>query len=164
MTYRVTGIGAFGLSLNWEKVDGDKQIAQNVIAFLEDRRVLFVDRRGEDETYCVRSAMASREFLTEQLAQAKPGKSLATSIRTMRTAFRHFVEVGGPDGRDFRHRPHGYWDADPFSLALGELRGQVGQHVLLIAYHYGIEVEDELAAILPVIADDEAGELEAGVQ
>lgn len=160
MAYRVTGIGGFGFSVNWEKVDGDEQIARNVIAFLEDRRVLFADRHGEDEMYCVQSAIASRVFLTEQLARAKPGKSLAMSIKAMRAAFRHFVEISGPNGRDFRNLRHGYWDTDPFSLALGELRGQVGQHLLLIAYHYGIEVEDELAAILPSIADDEPDELE----
>lgn len=163
MTYRVTGIGAFGLSLNWEKVDGDKQIARNVITFLEDRRILFADYHGENEVLCVRSAIEARNFLTDQISQAKPGRSLDASLRAMRTSFRHFVELGGFDGHNFgRHRYVS--DLDPLSLALGALRSEVGLQILLIAYYYGLEVEDELAAILPVIADDEPDELESSTQ
>jgi hypothetical protein len=160
MALRVTGIGAFGLSLNWEKVDGDKQIARNVITFLEDRRVLFVHGHSENAVFAVHSAIVAREFLTEQLAQAQPGKSLEASLRAMRASFRRFVQAGGDDGHNFEH--HRYFsDLDPLSLALGALRSEVGLQVLLIAYYYGLEVEEELAAILPVIADDESGELEA---
>jgi hypothetical protein len=38
---------------------------------------------------------------------------------------------------------------DPFSLALGELRSLVGLHLAVIAHQYGIEVEPDLARILP---------------
>ena len=41
MPYRPTGAGAFGFSLNWEKVPGDKEVARRVILYLEDRRLLF---------------------------------------------------------------------------------------------------------------------------
>jgi hypothetical protein len=39
--------------------------------------------------------------------------------------------------------------------AIGELRGVVGVHVAQLAVRYGLDVEDELAQILPT-ADDEA--------
>ncbi len=68
MRYRITGIGAFGYSLNWEMVDGDDKIARAVIGFLEDWRLLFADRHIEDEMQCVASALEIREFLTDQIA------------------------------------------------------------------------------------------------
>ena len=48
MPYRPTGIGGFGFSVNWEKVPGDEEVARQVITFLEDRRLLFGKRHGED--------------------------------------------------------------------------------------------------------------------
>ena len=55
MAYRPTGVGAFGFSVNWEKVPGDQNVAQRVITFLEDRRLLFGERHGGDELHCVQS-------------------------------------------------------------------------------------------------------------
>ena len=96
----------------------------------------------EDEQYCVDSANQIRHFLTDQLSQAKPGKSLATSIAAIRAAVRAFVEDAGGEARNFRYHRNDAM-ADEFSVALGELRSRVGLHVALIADHYGIEVEDE---------------------
>jgi hypothetical protein len=147
MPYRPTGVGAFGFSLNWEKAPGDEEVARRVVIFLEDRRLLFGKRHSEDELHCVRSAIETRGFLTDQLVKAKPGKSLAQSLRAMRSAMRAFVEAAGPDARKFRYLPGP--QTDPFSLALGELRALVGLHLAVIAGQYGIKVEDELAQILP---------------
>jgi hypothetical protein len=154
MPYRVTGAGGFGFSVNWEKVPGDEQVARRVIIFLEDRRVLFGKRHAEDEMYCVNSANEIRHFLTGQLSRARAGKSLDMSIRAMRAALREFVDAAGPDARNFRYNRGGAM-TDEFSLALGQLRSLVGLHVALIAQHYDIEVEDELAQILPPALDDD---------
>ena len=155
MAYQPTGIGAFGFSVNWEKVPGDHDVARRVITFLEDRRLLFGERHSEDELHCVHSAIEIRRFLTEELSNAKPGKSLAESLRAMRTAMRAFVDAAGPDACNFRYH-HGHM-TDSFSLALGELRSRVGLHLALIADQYGIEIEPDLALILPpdVSADND---------
>jgi hypothetical protein len=150
MPYRPTGAGAFGFSLNWEKVPGDKDVALRVVTFLEDRRLLFGERHSEDELDCVHSAIDIRRFLTEELTKAKPGRSLAESLRAMRAVMRAFVEAAGPNARNFRYH-HGHM-TDPFSLALGELRSLVGLHLAVIAHQYGIEVEPDLARILPRIS------------
>src|ERR1700691_4809431 len=97
MTYRPTGVGGFGFSINWEKVPGDEDVARRVITFLENRRLLFGRRHCEDELECVLSAVEIRNRLTDELIQAKPGKSLDSSIRAMRAAFREFVEAAGPN-------------------------------------------------------------------
>ena len=147
MPYRPTGIGGFGFSVNWEKVPGDEEVARQVITFLEDRRLLFGKRHSEDELDCVHSAIEIRRELTDELSRAKPGRSLADSLRAMRAATRAFVDAAGPGARNFRYH-HGAM-TDEFSLALGELRSLVGLHVAVIADQYGIEVEPDLAQILP---------------
>jgi hypothetical protein len=154
MPYRPVGIGGFGFSINWEKVEGDEDVAREVIAFLEDRRLLFGKRHMEDEMYCVDSANAMRHFLTSELFRANAGRSLATSIRAIRAALREFVDAAGPGACNFRYHRGGAM-TDEFSLALGELRSRVGVQVALIAYYYDIEVEDELAQILPPPLDDD---------
>lgn len=108
----------------------------------------------EDEMYCVASANDMRHFLTGELFRTRAGKSLATSIRAVRAALREFVDAAGPDARNFRHQ-HGGAMTDEFSLALGELRSRVGLQVALIAYQYDIEVEHELAQILPPPLEDD---------
>ena len=72
MLYRLTGVGGFGFSINWDKAKGDKEIAEAVIAFLEDRRLLFGDRHAEDEMHCVQSAIEIRQF-PEGTPLAGPG-------------------------------------------------------------------------------------------
>ena len=150
MGVKVSG-GSFtvlGIGLNWERTPGDEAVARAVVIFLEDRRVLFGDRHLEDERHCLSSAQQSRNFLTGQITSATPGKPLESTLKAMRAAFRQFMERGGPDGRNFYHeyRPG---SADPFSLALGDLRAQVGEQLALIAWAYDLEVDDELARILP---------------
>lgn len=53
MRYRVSGVGIgvgpFGLSLNWEKSEGDDQVARSVLVFLEDRRLLFGQRHSDEQ-------------------------------------------------------------------------------------------------------------------
>lgn len=147
MAYRPTGVGGFGFSVNWEKVPGDKDVARRVINFLEDRRLLFGTRHYEDELHCVHSAIEIRHFLTEQLNQAKAGRSLADSLKAIRATMRAFVDAAGPDACNFRHD----WGINPpaFHIALGELRSRVGLRVALIADQYDIEVEPDLEQILP---------------
>lgn len=147
MPYEATGAGAFGFSVNWQKVPGDKQVSRRVITFLEDRRLLFGVRHSGDELHCVQSANEIRHFLTAQLNEAKAGHSLAQSLRAMRVALRAFVDAAGPDAEYFKW--HDPTQTDTFSRALGELQTLIGLHVAVIADQYGIEVEDDLARILP---------------
>jgi hypothetical protein len=136
-----------------EKVPGDEAIARKVITYLEDRRLLFGGRHLGDQLYCVQSANDIRRFLTDQLSQAKAGKSLEQSLRAMRAAAREFAEAAGPNARNFGYDEGGL--SHDFSRALGRLQSLVGQHVALIADQYGIKVEPGLARILPPKIDDD---------
>jgi hypothetical protein len=142
-----------GMGINWERTAGDEKIAKTVIIFLEDRRLLFGNHHMEDEAHCVSSALECRTFLTTQIAETEPRKPLETTLKSMRAAFRQFVERGGPHGHNFQHHRFMH-EADPFSLALGDLRTQVGEQLARIAWRYNIEIDDDLARILPP-EDDE---------
>lgn len=157
MPKRVTGFGlsgplGYGFSVQWDYAEGDEEVARQVVVFLEDRRLLFGERHLEDEMHCVRSAIEIRRFVTSELSKAKPGRSLAQSLAAIRVAARAFVEAAGPQAINFSERRSSL-NTDKFSLALGELRSRVGLQIALIAGHYDIEVEDDLAQILPPLVD-----------
>jgi hypothetical protein len=131
--------------LSWETIPGDEEVAEEVIIFLEDRRLLFGERHNEDEMYCVRSDI--RRFLTSQIPKAG-AKELAASLKAMRAAARQFVEAAGPEADRFRG---GYSSTNRFGMALGDLRSLMGMQIAMIAGQYGLELEYELQQILPPV-------------
>jgi hypothetical protein len=142
-TFTVLGVG-----LRWDRKPGDEAVGRSVVNFLEDRRLLFGERHIEDEAHCVASALECRTFLTTQISVATPDEPLEATLKAMRAAFRQFVDRAGPHGRNFQHRRSMY-ETDPFSLALGDLRARVGEQLARIAWRYDIEIDEELARILP---------------
>lgn len=153
MGYEITGVSTPFAGVQWQKTDGDRQVARQVVTFLEDRRLLFADHHCEDLEHCITSALDIRTFLTEQITHVKPGKELEASLRLMRAACRRFIETGGPHGRQFR-RAYSMYEADGFGMALGDLRTAIGHQLALILSQYQMPVEEELAAILPAQDDD----------
>ena len=145
MRYRLTGLSLPWLGAQWERVPGDKEVAEHMITFLENRRLLFGERHLEDEMHCVRSANEIRHFLTGQISTARTS-DLVESLRAMRAACRKFVDTAGPNVRNFR----GEWQgSNRFALALGDLRTLMGVQIARLAKQYDLAVEDDLAGILP---------------
>jgi hypothetical protein len=152
---RLTGISSPIFGVSWNPPPADVTVARRVIAFLEDRRVLFADESIEVLDHCVRSVIEVRHYLTSEIQQLGDGE-LPSSLRAMRAACRKFLEtIDGPDGIvvPYGHH-HGHWGSWRFSGALGELRGVFGIHIARIAAQNGLDVEDDLARILPA-SDDE---------
>ncbi|MFG3419779.1 DUF6650 family protein [Micromonospora sp. NPDC048063] len=159
MGIRLTGLsipGGFGAQ--WQKAEGDKDVARRVLLFLEDRRLLFGQRHREDKSHCISSALQIRAFLTEQLVLVKPKSDLFENLRAMRAACRRFIEAAGPNGSYLSYGER-YGQADPFSLALGGLRSMMGIHIAILAQAYDLEVDEELASILPPQPQDDDGDL-----
>lgn len=71
-----------------------------MIAFLEDRRVLYDPCQMEVPDHCVRSVIEIHHCLTEELGKLEGGSELAASLRSMRAACRKFLERVGTDGRE----------------------------------------------------------------
>jgi Family of unknown function (DUF6650) len=147
MRRRVTGLSLPWAGLQWENVPGDAEIARATVTFLEDRRVLFnTPPHEENDVYAYDSVLEIRKFLTEQITKSRPGKSLDASLRAMRAACRMFI--ASSDGP----APAGYLVKDDvfmFERALGELRARIGDQLALIVTKYDLELEEELAEILP---------------
>jgi hypothetical protein len=105
------------------------------------------------------SVIEIRRFLTAELGDLTDG-DLASRLSAMRTACRKFLDaLSYPDGRTMsipQGMFHGGYPEWVFSTALGELRGVLGILIAEIAAQYHLDVEGELATILP--ADPDTGD------
>ena len=155
---RLTGVSCPIFGVSWTAPAAEVTVARRVIAFLEDRRVLFNDDSIETPQYCVKSVLDIRGYLTTEIQQMADGE-LCANLRGMRAACRKFLDAvdEGGSGRVIRHAlDHGHWASWKFGAALGELRGSFGQSIARIAAQNGLDVEDDLARILPASDTDDA--------
>jgi hypothetical protein len=154
ITSRITGPSCPIFGVSWTPPEPDRKVAGRVIAFLEDRRVLYSPSELEIPHHCVDSVLQIREYLTHELQGLDRDTPLAATLRALRAACRKFLDTIGP--LDHRYGPidHGYhgW---VFITALGELRGSFGIHLATLATSYGLDMEDQLASILPASPDDD---------
>lgn len=153
---RVTGLSVPVFGVQWNPPEAECVAARRVLAFLEDRRVLYVPSEMELPEHCVESVLRMREFLTVEIGKLQGAQELAQSLRAMRAACRKFLATFEADDRLIVHfgahqRHHASW---VFSGAVGELRGVFGVHIARLAASHGLDVEDELASILPAASDD----------
>ena len=144
---------------SWQPAEMEIGAARRVIAFLEDRRVLYEPEQMEVSSHYVQSVIEIRHRLSDELGRLDGGSDLAASLWTMRAACRKFLERVGTDGRDgIRHANGWGFHSWTFGSALGELRGTFGVHVARIAAAFKLDVEDRLASILPANADADNGD------
>jgi hypothetical protein len=153
---RLTGVSTPIFGVQWNPSEITVTKARRIIVYLEDRRVLYAPWQMEIPQFCVESVIEIRQFLTAELGGVDNNSELAQSLRAMRAACRKFLDTvqGGrriiPD-RGWHPNHHYNW---VFHGALGELRGVFGVQVAKIAAQHGLDVEDDLASILP--AEDQA--------
>ena len=151
---RLTGISTPFGGASWQPAEMEIAAGRRVIAFLEDRRVLYEPSEMEVPSHCVHSVIEIRHRLSDELGKLDSSSELAASLRAMRAACRKFLERVGTDGRDGVHHANGWgFHSWTFGSALGELRGTFGIHVAKIAAAFKLDVEDRLASILPANAD-----------
>ncbi|MDL2272530.1 hypothetical protein LJC23_05800 [Desulfovibrio sp. OttesenSCG-928-I05] len=158
---RITGIGCPIFSISWIPTESSRKISRDVVIFLEDKRVLYVPSEMECPGHCVHSVLDIRSFLTTQLQRTTDDETLSGYIRAMRIACRKFLDRMNRNERkehDFLRYAGswGHWASWEFASALGELRGTFGVMLAQLAASYGIDIEDELASILP--ADESQGD------
>jgi hypothetical protein len=137
-----------GGGLSWEPPPDEREIVRKLITFLEDRRVLYVAYHVEVVDHVSSSLRQTREELTKALQALPESSDASPALRAMRAQCRKFLDEQSPNFRSLlSHRLH---EGDPeFFVALGELRAIFGAHLAALAYHYKIDVEPELAAIMP---------------
>lgn len=109
----------------------------------------------EIDTYCVESVLQIREMLTKELASQRGDDPLSEHLKAMRAACRKFLDRMQSSDAHARHYRDRYdLGTQMFFTALGELRATMGIHIACVATQYGIDVENELASILPAADED----------
>ena len=156
ITKRLTGISCPVFGISWNPPEAECSKAKRAITFLEDRRVLYTPSEIEIPDHCVQSVIRIREFLTDELSSLNLKSEITVSFRAMRSACRKFLNTvqAESDGRivRFANSP-GHYASWEFNQALGEMRGIFGVHIARVAALYGLDVEDDLAKILPYSDD-----------
>lgn len=148
---RLTGISCPFFGISWNPSESERKVAQKVIRFLEDRRVLYNPSELESPRYCIESVCRIREYLTSEMQQINSDSNLFSYIKAMRIACRKFLNrCSSKDDRFLDEaRYNGNFSSWVFGSALGEMRGTFGNMVAQISAAYGIDIEDDLATIIP---------------
>lgn len=151
---RVTGISTPFGGVSWTDPGvSDAEIVRKFIVFLEDRRVLFNSNHLEVLGQVSQSVEVIRRECTTTLQQLGPKVFAVGPLRGIREAGRRFHDDCQEEFQNLdynrRHGSNGEESLFGFFTALGAFRAVVGQHVALLAAHYNIDVEGDLAAALP---------------
>lgn len=153
---RITGISIPFGGLQWaDPGPSDAEIVRRFLLLLEDRRVLYNAMDLEVVSQVERSVHEIREECTRTLQALAPDVFAVLPVRAIREAARRFHNDQNEEFRFFddawRHR-----NGSPgFFTALGAFRAAVGQQVALLAAHYDLDVEGDLATVLPVLHGDD---------
>ena len=146
---RLTGFSVPVFGISWNPPEPEVTVARRILAFLEDRRVLFNPYYLEVVDQCTHSVVEIRKFLTVEIGQLTGDSKLAEHLRGIRAACRKFLnDVPSDSGRILRPNWTGPFESE-FFTQLGELRASIGYRVAAIALMHGLDVEGELASTLP---------------
>lgn len=74
---RVTGLSVPVFGVQWNPPEAECVAARRVLAYLEDRRVLYVPSETEVPHHCVESVLRIREFLTSEVGKLNTEQELA---------------------------------------------------------------------------------------
>ena len=83
---RFRGVSIAGVGASWNPPELEIQKARRIIAFCEDRRILFAPHNWEMKDESVDSALKIREFLTKELGDIDRQSELAKNIECIRKA------------------------------------------------------------------------------
>lgn len=149
---RITGISVPFGGLQWaDPGPSDCEIVRRFVLFLEDRRVLFNAEHLEVVSQVEYSIHQIREECTKTLQSLASEAFAAQPIRIIREAGRRFHDTQGERFRFFDDQHHLYEGSPGFFAALGAFRATVGYQIALLAAHYDLNVEGDLAGVLPLI-------------
>ena len=113
---RIKGFSTPLGGVDWDLPLPQRAVAEKVVVYLEDRRVLTMPRAVmhavEEPDHCVASVLQIRETLTQILMEPDTGDDLADNLKAMRAACRRFLPIRGygrtgPDRSSRAHRAGG---------------------------------------------------------
>jgi hypothetical protein len=146
---RITGFSTPIVGVSWQPPAADRDTVRSFLTFLEDRRVLFNPFHLEVEYQVKQSILEIRAQCTKAIGTLPDGSAAIAPLRGIRAACRRFLDEPLPSNRHFHQRDFLGPEGPEFFTALGEFRAAVGAHVAGLAVLYKIELEQELASIVP---------------
>ena len=132
-------------SLDMDYFQMNLLIAQRLLIYLEDRRLLLGRFNAEDQEYCRRSADDLRGVLGGEMLAVRDGGMLLAALRDMRRACNIFVSAAGPEAKEFKT------DDDLFSYHLVILRTVFAQRVGHIVEEFELDATDEVKQIIQFV-------------
>lgn len=150
---RLSGFSLFPPNVEFslpEPGPDERDMARRILAYLEDRRVLYAPESLEVQEHCIASVFDIRRELTSVIGQLDDESDLVASLRTMRAACRKFLDAVGSGRGPGLLLPGGSYGDWEFGSAMGELRGVMGVCVATLAARFVLDVEAPLSSILPV--------------
>ena len=135
---RLNGVQIPIFGVQWVPTEPERKVVRDVLTFFEDRRVLYNDYAFEMEQEVVESTLRIREALTDAIQRLGEGSKAVPAMRAMRAAARQFLD-----------RPRDRGGMYALSADLGRLRALFGLQIAFLAIMYGVDLEDDLASIVP---------------
>ena len=143
---RITGVSVPIFGIQWQPTTPQIKVARDLMRELEDKRVLYRSEDLEGAHHCVYSVMDMRQKLTMSMQQVDTDDPLYKQLQKIRRASRSFCDViGSPK---FNESPAPVQTA-LLNRELAKFRQVVGSAVGAISIAYGLDIEDELASIIP---------------
>jgi len=151
---RLTGISTPIGGISWTPPVDERDVAKQLLVYLEDRRALYMPYDMEVGPYVMDSILEIRQRLTKDLEKVSRSSVLGQSLSAMRASCRKFLT----DTQNDPKRRHHWRMEGLIWQALGELRAICGLHIARIACAYDLTIEEQLMTILPAEYDKEGCE------
>lgn len=122
-------------------------VANRLLDFLSNRRVLTYSHHREDIGLCVDSAIEIRSTMTTLISASTDGP-LKSSLREIQSACRGFLDAAGTRGAQFEG------SSSLFQINLLALRLAVARQVKSISQMFQIPLTTDMRMLLQVIDDE----------
>lgn len=148
---RLSGFSTPVFGVQWNPPEPERAVARRVLAFLEDRQVLYHLTRFEYPKPCYGSVDKIREKLSTEKGLLEPNSELAKHLGAIRSECRMFQQTCHQKSllveklSDYPY-PAKHWE---FIDALSQLRKAVGFRIAAICVNFGLDIEESLESILP---------------
>jgi len=150
LKHRVNGFSTPLGGLQWTPPPNERDLCRELITFLENRRVLYVESEAEVPQHAALSIIEMRDFLTGFIIRCPEGSAVEQAARQMRAscAAFHRGASSSPDILDFGAH-QGHWASWVFLQSLGMMRSQIGTQMAIIAARYRVGIEEHMMSIMP---------------
>lgn len=144
----ITGISCPFFGVSWNPSETDRHKIRKLLTYLEDRRVLFNPRHLEVPSWVSESIIDIRTKLSDLIAEFDEDSEVVEILRTMRSSCRRYLD------RTFKFQRERFM-SDILVQNILELRSVFGICIAKLSVMYGINIEEALAEIIPLINDED---------